>query len=619
MEVTSKNIKSFILDPTNDLDELFEFVKEDFYNTVDGLLASLYKLLLRNCDQNKSRIEYLIVILDLIAEEADNSDYLKYLSGKIVDFDNNVVNNIKKKQRVVIADFFNKVNDIHNKVQNRLILDVKNGKLKLLEYLIFQDKNLLLIERALKEHSNILSSCNKDGDNIFSILLTRYIYLAENNQEEIDYLYQVILLFLESGCGRDIIQDKERYKRIIEKSKLKYKKHVIQVIELLIDDFQITIPELEERYRVRFDFPSIIDREIHEFQMDNAGRVNLLYQECVTIDGENDKCLDDALYLEKNEDGTYYLYIHIADIPSFIPFDSVMNQEAHKRIETLYLKDCHIPMYPVEISDSMCSLLPNNNRNVITYMYHLDSKCKLIYDVPVVIKGKIRVRHRLSYDEVDRRITNLQDNNLDKMLGGLYLFSLNQKENNPDKESYRALENYLEFETHHESLKTGHSPAANIVHESMILTNHGIGKYFMENKLPYTYRTLYVPTDEFINEQMKRIRSFDEKLIDDKTFRNALKESYLKAVYTTTPVLHKGLKLLPYSHSSSPLRRYNDAHNQYVIYDCVFNKKLDDLTLQAWEYRNQELVTFINNKKQENETFSRHYNYLAYKRLIKKK
>ena len=75
------------------------------------------------------------------------------------------------------------------------------------------------------------------------------------------------------------------------------------------------------------------------------------------------------------------------------------------------------------------------------------------------------------------------------MLVSLYLFSLNQKKQNPEKTLYRALENFIEFETHHESLKIDTSPSANIVHETMILNNHGIGRYMMENNIPYTSTT----------------------------------------------------------------------------------------------------------------------------------
>ena len=613
-----KDIKNYILDTNNDLDELFDYINEDYKATIDGILMSLYKLLIRNYEQNKSRSDYLIKILDHMIEDLDN-EQLKYINIKIAEFNTNIVNNVKKKQRVTISDALNKINLIHNKASEKMLSDIKNSKIKLLEYLIFHERNLYLIEKTLANNSNCLSYRNKDGDNIFSIVLKKYLMLNENNYEEIDYLYNVILLFIESPNGNEILDNSKRYQRLIRISKCNYKEHIIKVIELFDKDYKISIEEIEERYNVKFSFPSIILNEVNTFIMDNEGRANFTNQNTITIDGANDVCLDDALYIEKNQDGTHTLYIHIADVPSFVPYNSATDIEARSRIETQYLRDCNITAYPEIISNTICSLLPNNNRNVITSIYKLDANCNLIDDLPTIVKGKIRVNHKLSYEEVDRRIKYLGNDELDIMLSRLFLFSLNQKKSNPDKELYRTLENYLEFETHHESLKIDYSPSANIVHETMILNNYGTSKYLKTLDLPYLYRQLFMPTDNFINEQINKIKSLDEKIENNKSFRNTLRDSYVKATYTSVPTRHKGLNLECYSHSSSPLRRYADAHGQYIIYDFIFYKKLSDLNIQLWEYRTKELAKYLNQRKQENEIFAKHYNYLSYRKLIKKK
>lgn len=616
--ITSKDIKNFILDPSNNLDDLYDYLDTDFNSTIEGILAALYKLLLRNYEQNKSRSDYLISILDSIVDDLSEKQ-VKHLNGCIETLNTNIITNIKKKQRVLINEPVNKINNIHNKAANKLLSESKNKKIRFLQYLIFQERNLYLIDQNINGTENVLYYRDKDGDNIFSIILDKYLYQDENDEEEIEYLYNVILLFIESKYGSEILNDGARYRRIIKKSKLEYKEHVIKVIELFDKDFKLTTEDIEERYNIKFDFPNIIYNELNTFLMDNEGRINFTEQECITIDGENDTCLDDALYIEKNLDGTHNLYIHIADIPAFIPYTSTTNIEAGKRIETLYLRDGSILLYPEIISNRLCSLLPNNNRNVITCIYKLDTKLALINPTPIIVKGKINVKHKLSYHEVDNRFKNLTDANLDKMLVSLYIFSLNQRKQNPEKGLYRALENFIEFETHHESLKTDTSPSANIVHEIMILNNHGLGRYMMEHDLPYTYRELYMPTEDFINEQIKKINNLGENIENNKTFINNLRDSYMKAKYTNVPVRHKGLNLYPYSHSTSPLRRYADAHNQYIIYDCIFNQRQDDLTLQTWDYRNKQLINYINKQKERNEIFAKHYNYLSYKKLIKKK
>lgn len=619
MEIkTSKEIKNFILDPTNDLDELFDYILIDYKDCIDGIIAALYKLLLRNYEQNKSRSDYLIYILDNIIEDLNN-EQLKYLNLKIDELNNNIVNNTKKKQRIIIRESLNKISDIHNKAAEKILSDIKNSKIKLLEYLIFQEKNLYLIEKTLSSNPSILSYRNKDGEDIFTVVLNRYLFLKDKDYEEIDYLYNVILRFIESPSGHEILNNAKKYQRIIRRTKIELKEHIIKIIELFDKNFSITPEEIEERYNVNFNFPSIIKNEIQTFIMDNDGRINFTTQNCITIDGENDKCLDDALWIEKNSDGTHNFYIHIADVPSFIPYQSATDEEARKRIETQYLRDCNITLYPELISDEICSLLPNSSKNVITAIYKLDSEYRLISDIPTIVKGKIKPAHKLSYEEVDKRIKNPRHTELDIMLNELFLFSLRQKESNPDKELYRILENYIEFETHHESLKVDYSPSANIIHEAMVLNNYGTSKCLKKLDLPYLYRQLYIPSDSFINDQINKIKSLDEKIENNKSFRNTLRDSYVKAVYTNIPTLHKGLNLECYSHSSSPLRRYADAYGQYIIYDFLFNNKTSDLNIQLWDYRTKELAKHLNQRKQENENFAKHYNYLSYKKLIKKK
>ncbi len=295
--ITSKTIKNFILDPTNDLDELFDYIEIDYKSTIDGMFSALYKLLIRNYEQNKSRSDYLISILEGISDDLDVRE-LNYLNGSIENINNNIRSNLKKKQIIYLNQSLNRLNELHNKNANMLVSEEKNSKLKVLEYLIFADKNLYFIERTINTNNRILMYKNNEGEDILSIVLKRYLYLNDQDEEEIEYLYNVILLFIESKVGHEILANKNKYKRLIKQSKLEYKEHVIRVIELFDPNFKITYGELEDRYNMKFEFPNIVLDELNTFKMDNEGRVNFTNQNCVTIDGENDMCLDDALYIE---------------------------------------------------------------------------------------------------------------------------------------------------------------------------------------------------------------------------------------------------------------------------------------------------------------------------------
>ena len=615
LPVNSKEIKKYILNVENDLEGLIEYLEEDYQNTTVGIFNALFTLM-PHYEQNKSRVQYLIHLIESTLS-IKSSKELKVLSGQIIDLDNKV-SQLKLKDRIAIREPLNQIHEIFLAV-NRNKDAVPNEKIKYLSFQIFQEKNIPLIESFLKENQGILSSRNKEGENIFDILLKQYLYLDEKNIEEIAYYYHIILLFLNSSCRKEIIHNKEKYLDIIKKSKLECREHIIRLIELFDPNYQVTLDKIEKRYHVNFDFFSSVLEEMNTFKMDNTNRINFLHQECITIDGESTTCLDDALYLEKNLDGTYTLYVHITDIPSFVPYQSIVDMEAKKRAETLYLKDRKISLYPEEISDGICSLIPNNHRNVISYIFHLDSNFSLIEDDFSFVKGKIQVKHRLTYQSADQIIFGEENTSLAVMLKRLVLFAEVRKKGNIIRDIYREYQNAIDFNPNHESFKTSVSPSANIVHESMVLTNYQIGKYFKDSSLPYLYRKIDLPSENFIQEQLLKLKNLDPSFLKNKEYYQKIKDSYTKAQYTDKPVYHKGQNLECYSHSSSPARRYADAFNQYLLYDFIFQKEQSNQSIYKWEYQLHDLAYYLNQKKKENEVFSSHYNYLASKSLIKKK
>ena len=84
----------------------------------------------------------------------------------------------------------------------------ENSKLECLEYLIFQDKDSSQIKRFLKLHPNILNNVNEDGYDVFANILKLYVSLSESSISEINYFYNVIVLFISSKVGKDIIKNK---------------------------------------------------------------------------------------------------------------------------------------------------------------------------------------------------------------------------------------------------------------------------------------------------------------------------------------------------------------------------------------------------------------------------
>ena len=610
----SKAIKKFILNPTNDLEKLLVYLDGDFKATIEGMFNALFPLI-RLYDQNNGRVDYIIGLLEQLVEIKQSNELVSLL-GPITDLDNKI-NKLPLKDRIKLNIPYQRIKQIVDNIEKKSIDELNDGKLKYLEYLIFQNKDVNLIGSFLEGHTNLLTKKNKDGDDIVEEILKIYLYLNEKDIDKINYYYHVLLIILGSNLNREVLKNKKKYYRLIKESKIGYKEHIIKVIELLVPNFQVDISEIEEKYNVNFVFHNAILKEISNLNVSYENRKDYLYQDCITIDGEGAKCLDDALYIEKNNDETYNLYVHITDLASLIPYNSVINEEARKRIKTLYLRHIQLLLYPDFICNDVASLLEEKERNVITYKFKLDKEFKLISNNPEIELGLIKVRHRLTYEDVDKIFNEQLDSELVTKINWLASFAEERRKSNMKKEKYRQYENLINLVINHESLRVDYSVSANIVHESMILVNYMAAKYFKELGFPYIYRKLLIPSSDYIEKQIEMIKQMDASIMEDKNFLNKLRESAMESMYCDEPVYHKGLNLECYSHSSAPGRRYPDLFCQYLIHDLLIDKNL--VNIDIWKYRTKELVKYLNSREKENEIFASEYNYLSYKKLIKKK
>lgn len=614
-----KEIEKYILG-NEELNELKFYLETEPTTTLNAIFKSLYTLLKKYDKlENKYKVESLINFLEHTIKENEINEP-QILISLIIELKNKIAN-FKTKQKILINDPWSRINNLFLEINNSLIPEIQNKKIKYLEYLIFEDKNLSMIESYLKENNNILESSNKNGDNILSLLLRRYIMLVTctNNSEQINYYLQVILVFFKSKYRDKIIKDSKKYLGIIKEYNCQNEENIKILEELFNEKYSITSKQLEDSYHIKFEFPEIIIHECENFIQNNQKRHDFTYQNCITMDGKSALCLDDALYIEKNNDGTYTLYVHITDIPSLVPYKSLTNEEAKRRGESLYLRDREILLYPDMISNKICSLLPFLTKNVISYVFKLDPHYNLIWNEFDIVEGTIKVAHKMTYEEVDSRIKQPLGEELDNILFDLTCFAEKMKKFGNKKELYREYENIINAQDHHESMKLKNSIAANIVHECMILVNYRSAKLFMDMSLPYIYRKVFLPNDEFIHDIIQKVQKFDSNFKTNEQLLNQIRYSYVKGIYSDAPAYHDGLKLDCYSHSSSPGRRYADSECQYIIHDLIFDKNLTDTKIKTWEYRIGESVEYLNHKKEENEIFSNQYNYLSYKKLIKSK
>ena len=122
----------------------------------------------------------------------------------------------------------------------------------------------------------------------------------------------------------------------------------------------------------------------------------------MTIDGETARDFDDAVYVERREDGGWHLQVHIADVAHYVRTRTALDNEARLRGTSVYFIDRAVPMLPESLSNGICSLNPREDRLVMSCLMEFDASGRMRDSR--MTAGVIRSAERMTYTNVNKVI-----------------------------------------------------------------------------------------------------------------------------------------------------------------------------------------------------------------------
>lgn len=600
----TKEIKTeiFSCDEPN-YDIIYSALEESFDEGISAILNSILKLF-RNMEniRNKEVAGNLIILLSNFASRNKNKNTLDKLYDKIDVFLGNLSKSLNWKELINIETNISDLVDIQNRCLISNNQKGKGDKYNFIMYLVFKKRDIELLGKYMINNMKELMISNSVISSVFTSVIEKYISIEEENNYEIEYFNQIIYLFLRGKLGEKILSNND-YMNILKTSD---KSFVWDLIYRIENDFVMSKEEIANAYGVSFYYPSFKEK----FDYTEGNTVDFTKQEVLTIDNEGDTCLDDGLFVKKSKDGTYRLYIHLANVPEIIPYSSFTMREALKRQKTIYLPDENIPIFEDYLADGILSLLPDKVTNTLTFIVDVDTDYSLLLDTLKVVPGRIINKNKLTYDETDD-ILNKSDSILSEKINLLSEIFNKLSRDNLRIKSFHKFKNIISNRTDTNSSKSDTSPSHLIVEQSMVLSGRFIpmmNKYHNLNLIaPWRVHPKF--DEEFAKKILDEIDNINEM---SDALKRVTRDYFPKSYYSFDNIGHAGLGIDGYIRVGSSARRAMDALAEYIIYDFIINREVGDLDYKYyfWEKEIKYWCEYANNRIAVNNAFAEEYAYL---------
>ena len=358
-----------------------------------------------------------------------------------------------------------------------------------------------------------------------------------------------------------------------------------------------------EEYNLPYFFSNKIENEAKEIAKTNEkdkGRVDRKDVLTFTIDPADAKDFDDALSFKKTKENNFEVGVHIADVTHYLKENTLLDKEASSRATSVYLSDRVVPMLPEILSNDLCSLNPNEDKNVFSVVVEFNSKFDIVKTN--FSKSLINSDERMSYEEAQFILENKKQElpssvtitgknkkvkkEIKEALLTLNSIAVRLKEKRRKKGSVFFNKEEIRFvvdkkgEPVDYKIKT-QKEANHLIEEFMLLANILVAKKIKEKKRTAVFRIHDYPDEEKIlelerftrnlgyNVRLSNVKDINTaintllKAVENKPEKNVIDmmviRSMSKAKYSTNNIGHFGLGFNDYTHFTSPIRRYPDV------------------------------------------------------------
>ncbi|MDH5766947.1 MAG: ribonuclease R, partial [Gammaproteobacteria bacterium] len=374
-------------------------------------------------------------------------------------------------------------------------------------------------------------------------------------------------------------------------------------------------------HNIPFLWPDEVKEQITDLteevsEKDKQDRVDIRHLPLVTIDGEDARDFDDAVYCESTSTG-WKLYVAIADVSHYVERATALDEEAYNRGTSVYFPGRVIPMLPEVLSNGLCSINPHVDRLCMVCEMLIDKDGKMTRSR--FFEGLMKSHARLTYTEVAAMLVE-DDQSLRKQhealvphledLYDLYRVFLKQRKKRGaiDFETTETQIVFSENKRIEKIVPTVRNEAHKLIEECMIAANVAAARFLERNKIPGLFRDHEGVKEDKIDDVIDFIKSIGlrfgaaknnvtaknyakliEKAKDRPDFhliQTVMLRSLNQAVYSPDNQGHFGLALESYAHFTSPIRRYPDLLVHRAIRHVLQGKKVE-----SYFYRHSDMVS----------------------------